>query len=57
MFSATHDIELEKWAKLNLDNLVTLIVGGKNRATDLVEQKLTFVGDQNVFESMFSYFS
>ena len=48
MFSATHDIHLEKWAQLNLDNMVTVIVGGKNRAADVVDQKLTFVGDDNV---------
>ena len=56
MFSATHDIELEKWAKLNLDNMVTVIVGGKNRAADIVDQKLTFVGDENVFNILFISF-
>lgn len=48
MFSATHDQHLEEWAKLNLDNVVTVIVGGRNRAVDVVDQKLTFVGDENV---------
>jgi ATP-dependent RNA helicase DDX52/ROK1 len=44
MFSATFDSELEKWFQMNLDNVITLVVGGKNRATDLIEQKLVFVG-------------
>ncbi|CAG2107613.1 unnamed protein product [Medioppia subpectinata] len=47
MFSATHDIELEKWAKLNLDNLVAVGIGGKNNASQEVDQTLTFVGNES----------
>jgi ATP-dependent RNA helicase DDX52/ROK1 len=50
MFSATHDIQLEKWAKLNLDNLVSVVIGGKNNASQEVDQKLTFVGNESVLK-------
>lgn len=46
MFSATYDVELEKWAKMNLDNVLTVIIGGKNKAAEVVDQKLTFVGNE-----------
>ncbi|RWS04637.1 putative ATP-dependent RNA helicase DDX52-like protein, partial [Dinothrombium tinctorium] len=46
LFSATFDKELETWFQLHLDNVVTLIIGGKNRAADSVEQKLLFVGSE-----------
>ncbi len=49
MFSATYDVQLEKWAKMNLDNIVTVIIGGKNKVAEVVDQKLTFVGDEQVF--------
>ena len=48
MFSATFDPNLEKWAKINLDNIVTVIVGGKNKTTQMVEQQLLFVGNEEV---------
>ena len=48
MFSATHDIELQKWAELNLDNLVSVVVGGRNNASKEVNQHLTFVGNEEV---------
>ncbi len=52
MFSATYDVQLEKWAKMNLDNVVTVIIGGKNKAAEVVDQKLTFVGNEQVFQSI-----
>jgi len=48
MFSATYDPNLEKWCKLNLDNIVTVIVGSRNQVTETVEQKLMFVGTEVV---------
>lgn len=50
MFSATFNPQLEKWFQLNLDNVVTLIVGGKNVATDTIEQELKFVGSEQVIK-------
>ncbi|XP_076334890.1 DExD-box helicase 52 isoform X1 [Tachypleus tridentatus] len=47
MFSATFAFEVEEWCKLNLDNVVTISVGVRNTAVDLVEQKLLFVGSES----------
>jgi ATP-dependent RNA helicase DDX52/ROK1 len=46
MFSATFSDELAAWFKMNLDNVVSLIVGGKNCATESVDQRLQFVGNE-----------
>ena len=46
MFSATFSDELAQWFKVNLDNVVSLIVGGKNCATGTVAQRLQFVGSE-----------
>ena len=46
MFSATFSDELAEWFKMNLDNAVSLIVGGKNCATETVSQSLQFVGSE-----------
>lgn len=46
LFSATYDMNLENWCKLHLDNLVTVLVGGKNTVTETVEQKLLFTGSE-----------
>lgn len=46
MFSATFDESLESWFQMNLDNVVTLIVGGKNVVTSSIDQHLQFVGSE-----------
>ncbi|KAI1291708.1 putative ATP-dependent RNA helicase DDX52 [Halotydeus destructor] len=46
MFSATFDTKLEQWFNMNLDNVVTLIVGGKNKTAETVQQELLFVGSE-----------
>lgn len=47
MFSATFSDDLAQWFKMNLDNVVSLIVGGKNCATETVRQRLQFVGSES----------
>lgn len=47
MFSATFDESLENWFQMNLDNVVTLIVGGKNVVTSSIDQHLQFVGSED----------
>lgn len=47
LFSATHSIPVVRWAKQNLKNYSTVIVGQKNSATDLVHQELLFVGSES----------
>lgn len=44
MFSATSTTVVTKWCRRNLKGLVTITVGHRNAATDLVEQELLFVG-------------
>ena len=44
MFSATNTPVVSKWCRHNLKGLVTVTVGQRNAATDLVEQELLFVG-------------
>ncbi|KAK7130807.1 hypothetical protein R3I94_016071 [Phoxinus phoxinus] len=46
-FSATFATDVEKWCKLNLDNLVSVNIGPRNSAVDTVEQQLLFVGSEN----------
>lgn len=46
MFSATFDDSLEEWFKLHLDNVVSLVVGGKNLPTKSVQQHLIFAGNE-----------
>ncbi|KAL2103522.1 hypothetical protein ACEWY4_000390 [Coilia grayii] len=46
-FSATCAPDVEKWCKLNLDNLVVVNVGPRNSAAETVEQELLFVGAEN----------
>lgn len=46
-FSATFAYDVEQWCRLNLDNVVTLTVGQKNSAADMVEQQLVFVGSES----------
>ena len=47
LFSATFDDSLEEWFKMNLDNVVSLVVGGKNLPTHSVKQSLLFVGNED----------
>ncbi|XP_014669170.1 PREDICTED: probable ATP-dependent RNA helicase DDX52 [Priapulus caudatus] len=47
MFSATYTYEVEQWCKLNLDNVVTICVGGRNSATMSVKQELLYVGAES----------
>ncbi|XP_033197631.1 DExD-box helicase 52 [Bombus vancouverensis nearcticus] len=44
MFSATNTPIVTKWCRRNLKGLITVTVGHRNAATDLVEQELLFVG-------------
>lgn len=46
MFSATFDKHLEQWAQVQMNDLVTVIVGGKNKTTPNVEQELIEVGNE-----------
>nr|XP_061801658.1 probable ATP-dependent RNA helicase DDX52 [Nerophis lumbriciformis] len=46
-FSATCTQDVEKWCRLNLDNLVSVNIGHRNTAVDSVEQELLFVGTEN----------
>ncbi|XP_008425358.1 putative ATP-dependent RNA helicase DDX52 [Poecilia reticulata] len=46
-FSATCTPEVEKWCRLNLDNLVSVNIGHRNTAVETVEQELLFVGEEN----------
>ncbi|XP_038053752.1 probable ATP-dependent RNA helicase DDX52 [Patiria miniata] len=47
MFSATFTHDVEQWCKLNLDNVVTVTVGQRNTATELIQQELVFVGGEH----------
>ena len=46
-FSATFAHDVQEWCKLNLDNVVMVTIGQKNTATDMIEQKLVFVGNES----------
>ncbi|XP_037076050.1 probable ATP-dependent RNA helicase DDX52 [Pollicipes pollicipes] len=46
LFSATFAHDVDQWCQLNLDNVVTVSVGQKNTASDVVEQELVFVGSE-----------
>lgn len=47
LFSATFATDVERWCKLNLDNLVSVSIGARNSAAETVEQQLLFVGSEN----------
>ena len=47
MFSATLGQEVQSWCKLHLDNLVSLRVGAANAATDTIDQKLLYCGNEH----------
>lgn len=46
MFSATLETKLVEWAKIQMTNVVTVIVGGKNRTACNVNQELIYVGNE-----------
>ncbi|KAK2582577.1 hypothetical protein KPH14_004865 [Odynerus spinipes] len=46
LFSATTTPAVTKWCRKNLKGLVTVTVGQRNSAVDLVEQELLFVGSE-----------
>ncbi|KAF5292857.1 hypothetical protein FQR65_LT11109 [Abscondita terminalis] len=47
MFSATFTPVVDDWCTTNMKDLVRVTVGHKNAATDLVNQKLLFVGNES----------
>lgn len=47
MFSATLDTNLVKWAEVQMNNVATVIVGGKNKTASGVEQELIYVGRES----------
>uniref|UniRef100_A0A090X7C7 Probable ATP-dependent RNA helicase DDX52 n=3 Tax=Ixodes ricinus TaxID=34613 RepID=A0A090X7C7_IXORI len=47
LFSATATRQVEDWCRLHLDALLTLTVGIRNAAADLVDQELQFVGSES----------
>ncbi|XP_054262312.1 probable ATP-dependent RNA helicase DDX52 [Macrosteles quadrilineatus] len=46
MFSATHTVQVAKWCRKHLDNLLCITIGHRNTAVDLVKQELIFVGSE-----------
>ncbi|XP_046427466.1 probable ATP-dependent RNA helicase DDX52 [Neodiprion fabricii] len=46
MFSATNTPAVTKWCRQNLKGLITITVGHRNSATNLVTQELLFVGSE-----------
>ncbi|XP_049521430.1 probable ATP-dependent RNA helicase DDX52 isoform X1 [Dermacentor silvarum] len=47
LFSATATDQVEAWCRLHLDAFLSLTVGIRNAAADLVDQKLQFVGSES----------
>lgn len=46
MFSATNTPAVTKWCRRNLKGLITVTVGHRNSATELVTQEILFVGSE-----------
>lgn len=46
MFSATNTPTVSKWCRRNMKGLITVTVGHRNAATDMVDQEILFVGDE-----------
>lgn len=46
MFSATLETKLLEWARVQMTNVVTVIVGGKNCTASNVQQELIYVGNE-----------
>ncbi|GAB1598038.1 probable ATP-dependent RNA helicase DDX52 [Argonauta hians] len=47
MFSATFAYDVEQWCKKSLNNVMQVYIGGKNTATETVDQQLMFVGSES----------
>lgn len=47
MFSATLEDKLVEWAQVQMTNVVTVMVGGKNKAAVNVQQDLIYVGNED----------
>lgn len=47
MFSATHTVHVAKWCRKNLRGLISVTIGHRNTAVDLVEQELIFTGNEH----------
>ncbi|XP_029638074.1 probable ATP-dependent RNA helicase DDX52 [Octopus sinensis] len=47
MFSATFAHDVEQWCKKSLNDVIQVYIGGKNTATETVEQQLMFVGSES----------
>lgn len=46
LFSATWTNAVAKWCRKNIKGFLTITIGQRNSATDLVEQELVFVGNE-----------
>ncbi|KAL6425546.1 hypothetical protein ACFW04_009595 [Cataglyphis niger] len=46
MFSATNTPAVSKWCRRNMKGLITVTVGHRNAATDMVDQEILFVGSE-----------
>lgn len=46
MFSATYTPLVAKWCVRNMKQLIRITIGQRNTATDLVDQELLFVGNE-----------
>ena len=57
MFSATYDPHLHEWCKLNLTDIATVFIGGRNKVADTVDQKLVFTGTETVSLNYVASFS
>ncbi|XP_067015406.2 probable ATP-dependent RNA helicase DDX52 isoform X1 [Anabrus simplex] len=47
MFSATHTPDVANWARKNLSGLISVTIGHRNAAADIVDQQLMFVGSES----------
>lgn len=47
LFSATYTHPVSQWCKRNLRGLITVTIGERNTATNLVDQELLFVGSES----------
>lgn len=47
MFSATQTVDVGRWCKKNMKNMINVTIGSRNSATDLVDQQLLFVGNES----------
>lgn len=47
LFSATWTQPVAKWGRKNLKGMLTITIGQRNAATDLIDQELVFVGTES----------